>query len=288
MKKLLIFVFVFCLLFVSFAFAKSIITDDFELYVLTGDWDYSVKKNDDGQFVAEIVNEHWDARSDADFYLPNLSKGYVWKGEITIDDIHDEDSGDHAIDGPFFKVGSSYDNYTMIVLTRRFGVAVEQGGVDRVLDVYSYKDSTPVSEELGVMVPGTKFNFEIIKDDNLLSFKINDTFILEMDLTKADKAGDFNNFIEGEDYNIGFVGYYTAFSVKNMTLENLYEPEVTPEPIETSPPTEATEEPIPTEETKDIDKKDESKSKGLVIALVVLVVIVVGIVVFVVIKKRGK
>ena len=54
-----------------------------------------------------------------------------------------------------------------------------------------------------------------------LTMKINGTTILDIDLTNADKEGDFSLFTKDAPQNIGIMGNYCAFQIENMSVANI-------------------------------------------------------------------
>lgn len=275
--------------------AENIIGKDFEVHFKDGNWDYDVIMDGDKVKSVTVRNEDETVGSEAVFYIPNVSKGFVWSGDLKINQFYAEDKdGLGFIYGPFFKVGAAYDEatgkevYVHLLLTRNYGIAVEQSGVEKIQDIYSFKGETEATSKFGPMSNGTKFHFEIIRDDNKLSMKINDVQILDMDLTNCDKPGDFDHFTEGYEFNLGMMGHYCSFTIENMTVVNLYEPEVTPTPEpteevkETPKPADNDEEKTPTKE-----KTKDKNATGVIISAVSAIAVLL-IVVFVVIAKRRK
>lgn len=61
----------------------------------------------------------------------------------------------------------------------------------------------------------------VLQANAQLTMKINGTTILDIDLTNADKEGDFSLFTKGAPQNISIMGNYCAFQIENMSVANI-------------------------------------------------------------------
>lgn len=204
--------------------------------------------------------------------LPTLTSSYIWSGDITVNSINYEVMPNlDGIKGTFFRIGYDWntDNYIQVVLSSRWSIGVEQVGAQPVQDIHQYRVSTLAGKaEYPAMTNGTTFHFEIRRDKNLLSMKIDDTVILDMDLSNCDKPGDYNLFADPTKYefNLGVYSFYSSYKISNMSVVNMYPEEVTstPAPTESASPT-ATEETVvpsrtPTDELSSTQAPAPTKS----------------------------
>lgn len=243
--------------------------------------------------------------------LPTLTSSYVWSGDITVNSINYEVMPTlDGIKGTFFRVGYDWknDNYINVVLSSRWSIGVEQCGTTAVQDIYQYRVSSLANTpEYPVMSNGTTFHFEITRDKHKLSMKIDETVILDMDLSNCDKPGDYNLFSDPAEYpfNLGVYSFYSSYKISNMTVKNLYPDEVvTQEPTQTpaetptvEPTQEATATPTPVETilqqeaTKSPVGEADGQNGGnelLYILIPAACVLLVGVIVIVVVLKKKR
>lgn len=186
---------------------------------------------DDGVFImSNPLREYL-----ANFSVPELTNDFTWSGDVKIIEF----GSDKGANGVRFCIGNDRiaGDYINLLVTKAGGVAAERRGVNPMSDIYKY-----TLDAFGkTLENGSEFHFEIIKKLHHVVLKIDDVIAMDYEFPE-----EFDLFIVGEEFNLGFFASNCHFEVRNITVydDNVV---ITPEPTATPVPTPS---PEPTEKTE--------------------------------------